>query len=146
MTREEQIRILTDAQERAFKQIDLTDGCEMGSEEFSRLVSVANQLSWEIRDPVFPSEVEVAGVPEQVQPEPAKPETAPEEVQPETQTGVDEPKFTMVEVRAALAKARAKGVNVSEIVRSFGVESFPEIPESQYGAVMAKLEGVFNAT
>lgn len=142
MTREEQIRILTDAQERAFKQIELTEGCEMGSEEFSRLVSVANQLSWEIRDQVFPEEVNIAGVPEQVQPDPVEPETAPEEVQPEPQTGVDEPKFTMVEVRAALAKARAKGVNVAEIVRSFGVESFPEIPASQYGAVMAKLEGV----
>jgi hypothetical protein len=139
MTREEQIRILTEAQERAFKQIELTEGCEMGSEEFSRLVSVANQLSWEIREPVIPDELPEI-TPEQVQPEPVEPETVPEEVQPET--GADEPKFTMVEVRAALAKARAKGVNVAEIVRSFGVESFPEIPEAQYGEVMAKLEGV----
>lgn len=140
MTREEQIRILTEAQERAFKQIDLTEGCEMGSEEFTRLLGAAHQLGWmSYPDALRPVDDDVS---EQVQPEPVEPETAPEEVQPETQTGVDEPKFTMVEVRAALAKARAKGVNVSEIVRSFGVESFPEIPASQYGAVMAKLEGV----
>ena len=29
MTREEQIKILTDARDRAFKQIDLTEGCEI---------------------------------------------------------------------------------------------------------------------
>ena len=140
MTREEQIRILTEAQERAFNQIALTEGCEMGTEEFQRLIYCTEQLRWmaQCHEDVPVPEI----VPEEVQPEPAKPETVPEEVQPEPQTGVDEPKFTMVEVRAALAKARAKGVNVSEIVRSFGVESFPEIPESQYGAVMAKLEGV----
>ena len=140
MTKEEQINILIEAQERAFKQIDLTEGCEMGSEAFSRLIHAAEQLRWMSmprEDLPVPD-----GVPEQVQPEPAEPETAPEEVQPEPETGVDEPQFTMVEVRAALAKARAKGVNVAEIVRSFGVESFPEIPTSQYGAVMAKLEGV----
>ena len=140
MTSEEQIRILTEAQERAFKQIDLTEGCEMGSEEFARLIHTAEQLRWMTAPHEDFPVAEI--VPEQVQPAPVEPETVPEEVQPEPQTGVDEPKFTMAEVRAALAKARAKGVNVAEIVRSFGVESFPEIPEAQYGAVMAKLEGV----
>lgn len=140
MTREEQIQILTEAQERAFKQIDLTEGCEMGSENFARLIHAAEQLRWMTMPHEDVPVPEI--VPEEVQPAPVEPETVVEEVQPEPQTGADEPKFTMVEVRAALAKARAKGVNVAEIVRSFGVESFPEIPESQYGAVMAKLEGV----
>ena len=140
MTREEKIKILATAQERAYEEIDRTGGPEMGSEEFVRLLGVVHQLEW-MQHPEETIPLSNA-VPEEVQPDPVEPEIVPEEVQPEPQTGADEPKFTMVEVRAALAKARAKGVNVSEIVRSFGVESFPEIPESQYGAVMAKLEGV----
>ena len=74
-----------------------------------------------------------------MQPEPVE---AAEPVKPEPET----PQYEMTEVRAALAKARTNGVNVSEIVRSFGAESFPQIDKSQYGAVMAKLEEALNAT
>ena len=146
MTREEQIIILTNAQERAFKQIDLTEGCEMGTEEFSRLLDVAGRMGWM-------SQPEPMPVPEEVQPEPVTPEIVSEQVQPEpveaaepVQPESETPQYEMTEVRAALAKARANGVNVSEIVRSFGAESFPQIDKSQYGAVMAKLEGALNAT
>lgn len=152
MTREEKIRILVEAQERAFRQIDLTAGCEMGSEDFARLIHAAEQLRWMTMPHEDIPVPEIApDEPEEDEPKKDLPKIRVERignqmlaevVEPEPQTGADEPKFTMVEVRAALAKARAKGVNVAEIVRSFGVESFPEIPESQYGAVMAKLEGV----
>lgn len=146
MTREEQIKILTDARERAFKQIDLTEGCEMGTEEFRRLLDVAGQLGWMSRPDPMPGIVS-----EEVQPEPATLEIVPEQAQPEPveaaepepETGDDEePAFKMEEVRAALAKARGRGVNVSEIIRSFGVNSFPEIPKNKYGAIMAKLAEV----
>ena len=146
MTREEQIIILTNAQERAFKQIDLTEGCEMGTEEFSRLLDVAGRMGWM-------SQPEPMPVPEEVQPEPVTPEIVSEQVQPEPVEAAEPvkpesepPQYEMTEVRAALAKARANGVNVSEIVRSFGAESFPQIDKSQYGAVMAKLEEALNAT
>lgn len=146
MTREEQIIILTNAQERAFKQIDLTEGCEMGTEEFSRLLDVAGRMGWMSQPDPMP-------VPEGVQPEPVTPEIVSEQVQPEPVEAAEPvkpepetPQYEMTEVRAALAKARANGVNVSEIVRSFGAESFPQIDKSQYGAVMAKLEEALNAT
>ena len=146
MTREEQIIILTNAQERAFKQIDLTEGCEMGTEEFSRLLDVAGRMGWMSQPDPMP-------VPEEVQPEPVTPEIAPDKVQPEPVEAAEPvkpesetPQYEMTEVRAALAKARANGVNDSEIVRSFGAESFPQIDKSQYGAVMAKLEEALNAT
>ena len=148
MTREEQINILTKAQERAFKQIDLTEGCEMGTEEFSRLLDVAGRLGWMSQPDPTPD-----NVPEGVQPEPVTPEIVSEQVQPEPVEAAEPvkpepetPQYEMTEVRAALAKARANGVNVSEIVRSFGAESFPQIDKSQYGAVMAKLEEALNAT
>ena len=51
----------------------------------------------------------------------------------------DAPKLKMEDVRAALAKARGKGVNVSEIIRSFGVDNFTGIDASQYPAVLEKL-------
>ena len=144
MTREEQIIILTNAQERAFKQIDLTEGCEMGTEEFSRLLDVAGRMGWMSQPDPMP-------VPEEVQPEPVTPEIVSEQVQPEPVEATEpepetcddeEPAFKMEEVRAALAKARGRGVNVSEIIRSFGADNFQQIPKNQYGAIMAKLTEV----
>lgn len=145
MTREEQIIILTNAQERAFKQIDLTEGHEMGTEEFSRLLDVAGRMGWMSQpEPMPVPEI----VPEEVQNTTAPAEIVPDEVQPESEperpeTGADEePAFKMEEVRAALAKARGRGVNVSEIIRSFGADNFQQIPKNQYGAIMAKLTEV----
>ena len=145
MTREEQINILTNAQERAFKQIDLTEGHEMGTEEFQRLIYCAEQLRWMTQPDHMPvPEI----VPEEVQNTTAPAEIVPDEVQPESEperpeTGADEaPAFKMEEVRAALAKARGRGVNVSEIIRSFGADNFQQIPKNQYGAIMAKLTEV----
>lgn len=147
MTREEKIRILEEAQERAFKQIANTDGRAMGTEEFIRLLGAAHQLGWM----AYPEETipRDAGTiaPDEVQPEPVKPEQVQPEtdevVEPEPETCDDEePAFKMEEVRAALSKARARGVNVSEIIRSFGAENFQQIPKNQYGAIMAKLAEV----
>ena len=143
MTREEQIKILTDARDRAFKQIDLTEGCEMGTEEFSRLLDVAGRMGWMSQPDPMPDTV-----PEEVQNTTAPAEIVPDEVQPESEperpeTGADEePAFKMEEVRAALAKARGRGVNVSEIIRSFDADNFQQIPKNQYGAIMAKLAEV----
>ena len=148
MTREEQINILIEARDRALKQIDLTEGHEMGTEEFGRLLDVAGRMGWMSQpEPMPVPEI----VPEEVQPEPVKPEIVPEQVQPETDEVVEpepetcddeEPAFKMEEVRAALAKARGRGVNVSEIIRSFGADNFQQIPKNQYGAIMAKLTEV----
>lgn len=148
MTREEQIIILTNAQERAFKQIDLTEGCEMGTEEFSRLLDVAGRMGWmAYSEETIPRDVETT-VPDEVQNTSEPAEIVPDEVQPESEperpeTGADEePAFKMEEVRAALAKARGRGVNVSEIIRSFGADNFQQIPKNQYGTIMAKLTEV----
>ena len=149
MTREEQIIILTNAQERAFKQIDLTEGCEMGTEEFSRLLDVAGRMGWMAYSvETIPRDVETT-VPDEVQNTSEPAEIAPDKVQPEPvepekseTVENDEPAFKMEEVRAALAKARGRGVNVSEIIRSFGADNFQQIPKNQYGAIMAKLTEV----
>ena len=141
MTREEQIIILTNAQERAFKQIDLTEGHEMGTEEFSRLLDVAGRMGWMSQpEPMPVPEI----VPEEVQPEPVTPEIVSEVVQPEPEP--IESKYSMTDVRAALAKARSKGINVADIIRSFGVENFQQIDASKYPAIMEKLEVATNAT
>ena len=63
--------------------------------------------------------------------EPKKPEPTPE---PEG------PQYKMEDVRAALAKARGKGVNVTDIIRCFGVDNFAVLDKAKYPAVMQKLE------
>ena len=48
--------------------------------------------------------------------------------------------YKMTEVRAALVEARKKGVNVSALLKEFGVENFGQFPAGRYGELMAKLE------
>lgn len=150
MTKEEQIKILTDARDRAFKQIDLTEGCEMGTEEFQRLIYCAEQLRWMAQyheDSVVP-EPEQYDEPEVVLPKVHSERVGnlivSEVVQPEPEPV--ESKYSMTDVRAALAKARSKGVNVADIIRSFGVENFQQIDASKYPAIMEKLEVASDAT
>lgn len=48
--------------------------------------------------------------------------------------------YEMTEVRAALVEARKKGVNVSALLKEFGVENFGAFPAGKYGELMKRLE------
>jgi hypothetical protein len=50
--------------------------------------------------------------------------------------------YSKEEVRAALGAARAKGINVTELMKKFGVEKFPAFPAGKYGELMDMLEGM----
>ena len=59
---------------------------------------------------------------------------------PEMEEPTEETKtYTKEEVRAELAKARKRGVNVAELLQEFGVDQFPAVPASRYGELMDKL-------
>lgn len=84
-----------------------------------------------------PAEDQLGVLPDKA-PEP-EPEPAPApatEPEPETET----PSYSMVEVRTALGEARRRGVNIAELVRSFGVNNFTAIPAGSYPELMRKLE------
>ena len=51
-----------------------------------------------------------------------------------------EVQYTMAEVRAALAKGRGKGVDVTAIIRSTGATAFPKVPEEKYSFIMDQLK------
>lgn len=46
------------------------------------------------------------------------------------------------EVRKALVDAKGNGVNVKEILGSFGAENFGALPAAKYGELMARLQEV----
>ena len=48
--------------------------------------------------------------------------------------------YEMTEVRAALVEARKRGVNVSALLKEFGVDNFGAFPAGKYGELMKKLE------
>lgn len=54
----------------------------------------------------------------------------------------EQPKLEASFVRGELAKARRKGVNVTEIVTSFGVDNFKDIPPERYPEILEKLKEV----
>lgn len=81
--------------------------------------------------------------------EPAVEEAAPEETPAEApkktrgkKTETEQPKLEAAFVRGELAKARRKGVNVTEIVTSFGVDNFKDIPAERYPEILEKLKEV----
>lgn len=52
------------------------------------------------------------------------------------------PDYKMEDVRAALVTARRKrGVNVTELLREFGVDNFGSFPAGRYWELMQRLEG-----
>lgn len=63
------------------------------------------------------------------------------DVNPPPETGAH-PEYKMEDVRAALVAARRKkGVNVTELLREFGVENFSAFPAGRYWELMQRLEG-----
>lgn len=61
--------------------------------------------------------------------------------EPEEETATEDGKvWDMTEVRAALVEARRRGVNVSALLKEFGVENFGAFPAGRYGELMKRLE------
>lgn len=52
------------------------------------------------------------------------------------------PAYTKEEVRAALARSRKNGLNVSELLAEFGAENFTGLPAAKYPEVMARIGAV----
>lgn len=130
MTREEKIRILEEAQERAFKQIANTDGRAMGTKEFTRLLSVAHQLSWmAYPEETIPRDAETI-VPDEVQNTTVPAEIVPGEVQPT---------ISKDEVMTVVKQARSKGVPVAKIIQKFGA-SLPELDPKDYPKVIQAIK------
>jgi hypothetical protein len=160
MTNEEKISILQRTADRAYEVLNGMTGDDLCDGKCLRLLRAISDLEWmsaqcrrdaarEAAPPVTPEPDPVPAAKPSI-PETPKPVASPE---PEAEKPAPEKpasgtKLKMADVRGALAKARGKGVNVAEIINSFGVENFQQIPEDQYPAVMAKLEeaGAKNAT
>ena len=67
----------------------------------------------------------------------------PEETKSEAPASGESTKvYKMEDVRAALVEARrSRGVNVTELLKEFGVENFSAFPAGRYGELLAKLNG-----
>ena len=147
MTTEDKSKILEGALTRAYAEIDAATGEQMWDERFGHLLWHTKELESMIAELHGTGECRTPALVETPKPEPVSDEPEPvkpvEPVEPEpVEPEEDAPQFTMEEVRGALAKARSRGVNVSELIRSFGVDNFALIQPKQYPAVMAKLAEV----
>lgn len=70
-------------------------------------------------------------------------DSAPQETEEEAaEDNGEHPAFTPAEVRTALVEARRNGANVTDILKEFGVESFPAFPESRYWELMERVKRV----
>lgn len=67
----------------------------------------------------------------------------PEEPEEEDTPPWEEPKpaptYTREEVRAALAKARKTGLNVTELLAEYGVDNFSALPAGKYAEIMERI-------
>ena len=141
MTHEDKSKILDGALTRAYAEIDAATEEQLWDERFGHLLWRTQELESMIAELHGTGECRTPAPVETPKPEPVPDEPEPvEPVEPEpVEPEEDAPQFTMEEVRGALAKARSRGVNVAELIRSFGVDNFALIQPKQYPAVMAKL-------
>ena len=89
-------------------------------------------------DPTATNEVKPIGVVGKFK---EMPPTVPAEPPVEDKT-VEEKTYEASEVRKALVDAKGNGVNVKEILGSFGAENFGALPAAKYGELMARLQEV----
>lgn len=163
MTSAEKRTILEAAIARAYTAIAETSGAEMKDERFGDLLFNINTLEHlaikhdgtkenrhdpndEVGEPSsFPGDPDEGTTKESLEVPSETPAPEPEEnVKPELEKEPENPgsekpggeTFKPAEVRAALASARLKGVNVAELLRKFGAGNFSALPESRYADVM----------
>ena len=158
MNNKEKLSILTAAIARAYTAIDESSGAEMKDERFRDLLFNIDRMeieaeslnvveSTEPSQPDMPSCVssDTGTTKESLEVPSETPAPEPEEnVKPELEKEPENPgsekpggeTFKPAEVRAALASARLKGVNVAELLRKFGAGNFSALPESRYADVM----------
>lgn len=151
MTKGEKIQILDNAINLTYKLLEKAYKESRDVNEIKTTVDILSYLecyadSLKSRPGELECEKEFS-IAEAVNPVPSPETLAPAPTAPETPAPEPgESKYSMTDVRAALAKARSKGINVADIIRSFGVENFQQIDASKYPAIMEKLEVATNAT
>ena len=135
MTNEEKQKILEGAVNMAYSVLQDATPDEFMTGDVRNLLGIINELDFMIRARDDMNRVSEALA---ENPVPAPEAPAPAKQEPVT-TAPAESQYSMTDVRAALAKARSKGVNVSDIIRAFGVDNFTALDASKYPAVMEKL-------
>ena len=110
------------------------------SDRYTKLMTQMSNLVWLVRDVpgehTAPAGVENAVVYEPMFDEP-KQETGTgepgggEAVEEEPAPVEEEPAVDRVALRAALAEAKSKGVNLSELLRQFGVRKYSDVPDDK---------------
>ena len=115
-------------------------GEDPASDRYTKLMTQMSNLVWLVRDVpgehTAPAGVENAVVYEPMFGEP-KQETGTwepgggEAVEEEPAPVEEEPAVDRVALRAALAEAKSKGVNLSELLRQFGVRKYSDVPDDK---------------
>ncbi len=129
-------------------------GEDPASDRYTKLMTQMSNLVWLVRDVpgehTAPAGVENAvvyepmfGEPKQetgtwepgggeaVEEEPAPVEEEPAPATEEPAPVEEEPAVDRVALRAALAEAKSKGVNLSELLRQFGVRKYSDVPDDK---------------
>lgn len=70
--------------------------------------------------------------------------TKPEPVKAEAPAAGEEKVYSMEDVRKKLLELNKAGKKdkVAELIKSFGVDKFPQVPPEKYGELMAKAEAL----
>lgn len=122
-------------------------GEDPASDRYTKLMTQMSNLVWLVRDvpgehtapagvenavvyePMFDEPKQETGTGEPGGGEAVKEEPAPA---PEEPAAVEEePAVDRVALRAALAEAKSKGVNLSELLRQFGVRKYSDVPDDK---------------
>lgn len=99
---------------------------------YRELLEFAERLQWHSSEPVLTPMATAEEIVAEVKAEPI-----PEVEEPEPETPAKT--YSKEEVRAALGRARKRGLVVSEVLSEFDVDSFPGLPESKYPELMARI-------
>ncbi len=151
MTKDEKLRILAEAEHRAYEEIKATPGAEMGSEKTLNLLETASKILW-LTDALLDLSLPACGfvAPREEGEEPtakvSEPEPAAEQEKP-VEPAPEGPKITKDEIRAKLAElSAAANVDVAAIMSGMGYSKLSQIPAERYAELLEKAEAAKGGT
>ena len=138
---------LTFARQEMARLAQEMSGEDPASDRYTKLMTQMSNLVWLVRDvpgehtvpagaenavvyePMFGEPKQETGTWEPGGGEAVEEEPAPAEEEPAPVE--EEPTVDRVALRAALAEAKSKGVNLSELLRQFGVRKYSDVPDDK---------------
>ena len=123
----------------ALQSLECFVGIADSIEEIMEQIAQGRGEESDLEGKIVKIEVDPKALKQQVQEEPAEEPDPEPAAEPAAELEPAET-YDLVTVRAAMREAKKRGVDIKELIQSFGATNLTDLPAEKYGELMKKLE------